>query len=129
MKVVAVAVLTVLLALQGCGGVTPEEQALLAAKGYYEHLAAGEYEAFLEGRAGADSLPADYREQLLAAYKQFVFRQRDEHGGIREIQAGRAAADTMHHVVQAFLMLCYEDGTIEEIAVPMVENGGKWRMR
>lgn len=118
------------LVLVACGGnVSPEEQALLAAKGYYEHLLSGEYEDFLEGKAGADSLPADYREQLLAACKQYVFKQRDEHGGIREIQAGNATADTAKHVANAFLLLCYGDSTTEEIVVPMVERDGKWRMR
>ena len=129
-QIKAVSAVVGVLVLVACGGnVSPEEQALLAAKGYYEHLLSGEYEDFLEGKAGADSLPADYREQLLAACKQYVFKQRDEHGGIREIQAGNATADTAKHVANAFLLLCYGDSTTEEIVVPMVERDGKWRMR
>ena len=129
-QIKAVSAVVGVLVLVACGSnVSPEEQALLAAKGYYEHLLSGEYEDFLEGKAGADSLPADYREQLLAACKQYVFKQRDEHGGIREIQAGNATADTAKHVANAFLLLCYGDSTTEEIVVPMVERDGKWRMR
>lgn len=110
-------------------GPTAEEQALLAAKGYYEHLAAGEYDRFLEGKADVDSLPADYRQQLLAACKQLVARQRDEHGGISEVKAGTAAVDTLLDITQAFLIITYADSTAEEIVVPMVERSGSWRMK
>ena len=48
--------------LIGCSLVSPEEQAAMAAKGYYTHLMAGQYESFLEGKYGSDTLPADYRE-------------------------------------------------------------------
>ena len=54
-----------LLFLCACSNTTPEEMASLAAKGYYEHLIQGEYEHFLAGKAGADSLPKAYREQLV----------------------------------------------------------------
>ena len=56
-------------------GPTREELASLAARGYYTHLIKGEYEHFLAGKVGADSLPEDYRQQLLARYKQFMAGQ------------------------------------------------------
>ena len=114
----------------GCSKATPEEQAALAAKGYYTHLAAGEYEQFLEGKAGSDSLPDDYREQLLTAYAQFMDCQQREHGGISEVRINSARTDTLLHYTSAFLLLCYGDSTQEEIVVPMVEHGdGRWRMK
>ena len=112
-----------------CADVSPEEAALLAAKGYYTHLASGEYEQFLEGKAGSDSLPDDYREQLLVAYAQFAERQQREHGGIREVRANTASTDSLLHYTNAFLLLCYGDSTEEEIVVPMVEFEGRWRMK
>ena len=102
----------------------------MAAKGYYTHLAAGEYEQFLEGKAGSDSLPDDYREQLVAAYAQFMDRQQREHGGIGEVRISSARTDTLLHCTNAFLILCFGDSTQEEIVVPMVEHGdGRWRMK
>ena len=50
-------IVLVFLALCACSSPTPEEMASLAAKGYYEHLLKGEYDKFLEGKAGSDSLP------------------------------------------------------------------------
>lgn len=110
-------------------GLTREEQASLAARGYYTHLIKGEYELFLEGRAGADSLPADYRQQLLSGYKQFMAEQNAEHQGIREVQVARAVTDSLSDDTYVFLFLCYGDSTREEIVVSMIEGDKGWRMR
>ena len=118
-----------LMGLIGCAKVSPEEAASLAAKGYYTHLAAGQYEQFLEGKAGADSLPDGYREQLLTAYKQFVVQQQKSHQGIREVQVSMAKTDAQADYVSVMLILCFGDSTNEEIVVPMVEHDGRWRMK
>ena len=113
----------------GCGSATPEELASLAAEGYYRHLVAGEYEQFLQGRVGCDSLPEDYREQLLAGYKQFMAQQQTAHQGILGVQVSNARRDTTLQLMQVFLLLQYGDSTQEEIVVPMVEHDGRWRMK
>ena len=113
----------------GCGSATPEELASLAAEGYYRHLVAGEYEQFLQGRVGCDSLPEDYREQLLTGYKQFMAQQQTAHQGIQSVQACNASRDTTLQLMQVFLLLQYGDSTQEEIVVPMVEHDGRWRMK
>lgn len=112
-----------------CGNATPEELASLAAKGYYDHLLRGEYEYFLAGKAGADSLPDAYREQLLAAYKQFMVQQEKVHHGVLDVRISNAKTDSLLHYTNVFLVLCFGDSTNEEVAVPMVECNGKWRMK
>ena len=119
----------VALCLTSCSKPSAEELASLAAEGYYRHLVAGEYEEFLEGKAGSDSLPADYREQLLAGYKQFMAQQQTSHRGIRSLQTTNARPDTTLQLMQVFLLLEYGDSTQEEIVVPMVEHDGRWRMK
>lgn len=115
--------------ITSCGNATPEEKASLAAKGYYEHLLRGEYEQFLQGKAGADSLPKDYQEQLLAGYRQFMAQQEKEHHGIHEVRIANAKSDTVLHYTNVFLVLCFGDSTNEQVAVPMVELNGSWRMK
>ena len=118
-----------LLIVVACSGATPEEMASLAAKGYYDHLIHGEYEQFLEGKNGVDSLPDDYREQLLTSYRQFMAQQESAHHGIREVRISRASTDTLRHLTSVFLVLCYGDSINEEIVVPMVEHDKGWRMK
>ena len=110
-------------------GVSREEQAALAAKGYYTHLVQGEYEQFVEGRFMADSLPADYRSQLIEGYKQFVAQQLEARKGIQEVSVSRAYTDSLAGYTNVLLMLCYGDSTTEEVLVPMVERNGRWMMK
>ena len=110
-------------------GVSREEQAALAAKGYYTHLVQGEYEQFVEGRFMADSLPADYRSQLIEGYKQFVAQQLEARKGIQEVSVSRAFTDSLAGYTNVLLMLCYGDSTTEEVVVPMVERDGRWMMK
>ena len=116
--------------LVGCSsGATPEELAARAAKTYYDHLLAGHYERFLDGRAGVDSLPADYREQLLTSCQQFMAQQAKVHQGISDVRISNARIDTLTDYVSVFLLLSYADSLQEEIVVPMVEHNGRWYMK
>lgn len=128
-SVVALLTLAFVMLFASCGNATPEEMASLAAKGYYDHLLRGEYQQFLEGKAGSDSLPDDYREQLLTAYKQFMAQQEKLHHGIREIRIANAKTDTIEKYTNVFLVLCFGDSTNEEVVVPMREFEGRWRMK
>ena len=117
------------LALCACSSPTPEEMASLAAKGYYEHLVNGEYDEFLDGKAGSDSLPDAYRQQLLSGYKQFVSQQNILHNGINEIRVVNARRDSILNYTNVFLMLCFGDSTNEQVSVPMIVHNGIWRMK
>ena len=115
--------------LAACSSPSKEELAALAAKGYYQHLVDGEYEHFVDGRLMADSLPADYRSQLIEGYKQFIAQQQATRGGISEVRVSRAFTDSTTHYTSVLLMLCYGDSTSEEVVVPMVERDGRWMMK
>ena len=101
----------------------------MAAKGYYMHLVNGEYEAFLEGKEGTDSLPDDYREQMHTCYRQFMAQQNQNHHGILDIRIANVTTDTALNYTNVFLVLCYGDSVNEQIVVPMVERNGSWRMK
>ena len=124
------ALLVMLVFLAGsCSSPSKEELASLAAKGYYQHLIEGDIEHFLEGRMMADSLPADYRSQLIDGYSQFLAQQVKARGGINEVRVSRAFTDSTQQYTSVLLTLCYGDSTSEEVVVPMVERNGCWRMK
>jgi len=107
-----------------------EQLASLAAQGYYQHLVGGRYDEYLEGKAWSDSLPTDYRQQLVVAYKHFMAKQQQDHRGVSDVRIMGAKSDTTLHQTNVFLVLCYGDSTSETIVVPMVEQGtGRWRMK
>ena len=113
-----------------CSGVSKEELASLAAKGYYEHLIHGEYEHFLEGKDGLDSnIDKEYWDQLLGNCHQFSRQQENSHRGVREVRVVTAKTDTVQKYTNVFIVLCFGDSTNEEIVVPMVERDGRWLMK
>ena len=130
MKKLAFLVLLACLVLgAACSSPSKEELASLAAKGYYQHLIEGDYNHFLEGRELADSLPDDYRSQLIDGYSQFLAQQVKARGGINEVRISRAYTDSTLQYTSVLLMLCYGDSTSEEVIVPMVEHNGRWMMK
>lgn len=128
-KLVYLVLLVSLAQWAACSSPTREELASLAAKGYYQHLIEGDFDHFLEGRVMADSLPDDYRSQLIDGYSQFLAQQVKARGGINEVRISRAFTDSSQQYTSVLLMLCYGDSTSEEVVVPMVERNGRWMMK
>ena len=128
-KLVYLVLLVSLAQWAACSSPTREELASLAAKGYYQHLIEGDFDHFLEGRVMADSLPDDYRSQLIDGYSQFLAQQVKARGGINEVRISRAYTDSTQQYTSVLLMLCYADSTTEEVVVPMVEHDGRWMMK
>lgn len=128
-KLVYLVLLVSLAQWAACSSPTREKLASLAAKGYYQHLIEGDFDHFLEGRVMADSLPDDYRSQLIDGYSQFLAQQVKARGGINEVRISRAYTDTTQQYTSVLLMLCYGDSTSEEVIVPMVEHNGRWMMK
>lgn len=110
---------------------TPSQSdiAARAAKAYYDQLLEGKYEQFVDGHYQPDSIPAVYREQLVANAKMFIGQQQKEHRGICQVNVVRADVDTAAHAAHVFLTFLYGDSTSEEVVVPMVFQDGLWYLR
>lgn len=106
-----------------------EEQALLRATELYTALYMGDVERFLHGRVASDSYDDEYSRQLLDNYRRHVGSVNTDYGGVARVEASRAEPDIVLGVMQAFLVLTYGNGVREEIVVPMVEDGGRWKMK
>lgn len=131
------------LSLIGMSACSPEimqeERVMATAQKYYEHLANGDYNSFVDGTVNSqDTLPVNYREQLVLNAKMYMERMQNEHQGIKSVKAIRAQVDTIkaHNsdeiesiTARAFLSLGFVDSTKEEILVPMVLKNDVWYLR
>lgn len=133
MKRVLFAILTC--AAFSCGGgersqeaaaTLPSEEEVAAT---YELYLRGDYAGFVSAMASCDGLPEDYRRQMEMLHKQHAASVKRDRGGVKAFTVGRMEAhnDSMH--VDAFLNLTYQDGTSEEIMLPFVRVGGRWRLQ
>lgn len=128
LPVLSLAVL--LLSLAACRKqVDPAQMAAVAAKGYYDLLLEGNYEAYVDGFHYPDSIPASYRRQLLDNARMFIANQREAHKGIKRVEVTTAKADTATRSANVFLLFVYGDSVKEQVLVPMVESRGQWKMR
>ena len=126
-------ILVAVAVLNACSGVSRERMAAQAAVEYYQRLAQGDAVGFLEGKAGSDSIPTDYAEQLLNSVELYREDMQQKHSGLRQVRMSDnpPLADTLNAepYVKTFIILCYGDSTEEEVVVPMVEINGRWLMR
>lgn len=119
--------------------VKQEDIALQAAKVYYEQLLQGDYNAFVEGSLQGDTIPSNYKSQLLLNAQMYIEQQNELHKGIKAIEPLRAICDTTHVTIEnkdsmivtanAFLAISYADSTREEIVVPMINKNSIWYLK
>jgi hypothetical protein len=131
MKKLVTIVFAVLMVMACSGSLTPEQQAAEAALSYYNRLLEGYPDGFMAGKADFDSLPSDYRRQLVGAAEQYVADMTAQHGGLASVAISEnvGRTDTTLQLTYAFLMLSFRDSTQEEISVPMVLRDGEWLMK
>lgn len=135
-KFTYISIILLLLSFFSCSKeVKQEDIALQAAKAYYDQLAAGQYDTYIEGFIHGDSMPSDYRNQLLLNAKMYIEQLNDEHNGIARIEAVKAKCDTINAnnqqivTANALLALCFNDSIREVIAVPMLLKNQIWYLK
>lgn len=97
--------------------------------GFYALYTRGDYAAFVAAMASCDDKPQDYRHQMEMLFKQHAAQAEQEKGGIKAVAVGRMEAHRGNTMVNAFLDVTYQDGTTEEVMLPLVFVGNKWRLR
>ena len=116
-----------LLLLVACsGGLYTHEAAREAAEKYYSMLIKGDYKGFVNGYAGAENLPEDFRSQLTDATAQFMARD-----DMRSLMEVKAISDSLGEDSTAYVMLqlCFSDSTSEQIELPLVLLEKGWKMK
>ena len=98
-----------------------------AAERCYEYLQKGKYEKFVGQIAYADSMSDDYRTQMVDLIKEYAAAEEQRHGKLKDVcVTGDTIIGEQAHV---YLQVTYADSTSEEIGVPMVKVGKKWKMQ
>lgn len=124
--------LGIILMVASCGKSEKTDDGMIAAhaaKLYYENLIRGKGDQFLDGTDMPDTIPDDYRRQLLRNFEQFCVRQKEEHKGIDSVSINHAEFFEKDSTASVFLLLHFGDSTTEQIVVPMLKKKGLWIMR
>ena len=116
-----------LLVVACSSGPAPSDVAAQAAKEYYAQLLAGKYDHYVDGFYRPDSIPNNYRQQLIDNAKMFLAQQKTDRRGILDVRVVNAMADTA--IAFSWLILSPGKSPSEEVVVPMVMHKGVWYMR
>lgn len=120
-----IVMLTVVVA---CSKLTREQRRVRrAAEKSYAYLQEGKYERFVGALAYADSMSDDYRAQMVDLVKAFAAKEEKLHG---KLLSATVTGDTIiGEQAHVYLQVTYADSTSEEIGLPMVKVGKKWKMQ
>ena len=107
-------------------GLMTHEAAREAAEEYYSMLIKGDYKGFVNGYAGAESLPEDFRSQLMDATAQFMAGD-----DMRSLMEVKAIDDSLGEDSTAYVMLQlhFSDSTLEQIELPLILMKEGWKMK
>ena len=96
-----------------------------AAEKYYTMLIKGDYKGFVKGYADAESMPDDFRSQLVDATAQFMTND-----DMRSLRSVEALSDSLGADSTAFvkLQLQFSDSTTEQIELSMILQEDGWKM-
>ncbi len=98
-----------------------------AAEGYYLLLKSGHYAAFVEGMAGIDEFPEEYRRQLQQLVEQQMQTRWRKHGQWLSIDA--TDVQEQDSTASVMLSITYADNTSEQILLPMIFIDDEWYMQ
>ena len=99
-----------------------------AAQHYYTYFVNGDAKQFVEGMAGADMFPEDYKEQMQSVITQAAKELVKE----SEVVRVEALSDSLYvadSTAFVFLDLVFADSIHEQVGVPMVFQKSKWRVK
>lgn len=96
---------------------------------YYDLYLQGDYAGYVAAMQSCDDKTPAYREQMAFLFKQHAKLSADRNGKVLSVRVNRIEPHDGGRMLNVFLITAYEDGTNEEILLPMVYDGSRWRLQ
>lgn len=120
-----IVVLTAIAVVLSCGK-KRDNSAALAAEKYMNYMLSGQAEKYVSARSDYDSLPDNYRNQLVTMVKQYVEYEQKERGGIKTVSV---ISDTIDgNTANVLLSVHYGNGNTEELLFPLIKRKNTWKI-
>ena len=104
------------------------ESAQRAAQRYYTFYTQGNAKKYVEGMAGSETFPEDYREHMQSIITQAA-KELAKKGGVVRVEALSDSLYAADSTAFVFLDLVFADSIHEQVGVPMVFEHDHWRVR
>lgn len=132
----ALLALTTICLLSGCKEESGKEQAAeippltdSIVKQTYSLFVDGHYRDYALQMQTTEGKPEEYVKDMEILYKQHAAELSDNYDGIKSFKVNRIRTKEGDASAAAFLEVTYGDGSEEEIMLPFINVGGKWKLR
>lgn len=95
----------------------------------YGHYINADFDAYVGQMEPMDHATPEYRQQMMALFKQRYRSQVEENGGPIACRVIDMKPNADKTYVEVFLEVTFKDRSFEEIMLPMVRIGDTWRLR
>ncbi len=94
----------------------------------FQHLMAGDVDAYLDMTLGFDTLPEEYQSQLRDLMLQYLYQDSMRHGKLTGVRVeGDSLFDTLQ--AEAYVELQWADSLRERVHVFLHKHNGQWRLK
>lgn len=123
-----------LLVMAGCGkkeakttyeALTPDSAAVV----YYKLRVDGKYAQYVAAMQSCDSTTADYKKQMETLLRHHAAVINKTKQGVKSVKALRTEMHDAEKMANVFLNITYNDGSDEEIILPLVLDDNTWRLQ
>lgn len=105
------------------------EEADSAAVTYYMLRANGKYAEYVSAMHSCDSMPDAYRNNMALMLEQHQAEVMKRKKGVKRANVIRCELHNNAHMANVFLNVTFNDGSQEEVIMPMILDGKQWRIQ
>lgn len=95
----------------------------------YKMQAEGRFEDYVKAMKSCDKMPADYQHRIVMMLRHHQKQVMEERKGVKNVKVLRTEMHDNERMANVFLNVSFNDGTSEEVILPMVYDGQSWRIQ
>lgn len=100
-----------------------------AAIKYYKLRSTGQYKDYVNAMQSCDGMPEAYKNNTALLLEHHQAEINKEKKGVKAVAVVRCEMHNNDKMANVFLNVSFNDGTTEEVILPLVHDGKQWRIQ
>ena len=108
---------------------TTVEEVDSAAIRYYKLRSAGQYKDYVNAMQSCDGMTEAYKNHTALLLEHHQTEVNKERKGVKNVTIVRSEMHNNDKMANVFLSVSFNDGSTEEVMIPLVHDGKQWRIQ
>lgn len=100
-----------------------------AAIRYYKLRSAGQYKDYVNAMQSCDGMTEAYKNNTVLLLEHHQTEVNKERKGVKDVTIVRSEMHNNDKMANVFLSVSFNDGSTEEVMLPLVHDGKQWRIQ